>query len=109
MDRSRTSQTECPPAMRVIGPESSCSLWRAKDRKRGQLGPDATYRRAVSKNSVLRFTAHGRGVGDQISAAEPQARAAINAANGHYRDLSQTANDQPGQKSQNLPLFAAKC
>ncbi len=79
-------------------------LLRTSRRECGEFIADASDRRTVFEDAVLRQPPHGRGFRCQ-SQADP----ASDAFDGHRSDLSAATDNASGVETQDLPLFAAKC
>src|ERR1700719_1285562 len=101
MDRSPTRQAEYFPPMRAAGAGPVNAVLRAVRPERRQPGIDASDRRAVSADAVLRQPQTGRGPGSQSEAG-----AAADAFDGTGGDVSEALDVASGAGAQDLPVFA---
>ena len=101
MDRTSTSRDKHHSSVRAVGVASLDVVLPGAGRNGRKLGAHACDRRAVSQDAVLREPQDGRNVWLQ-----PQTDPATN---GHRGDLPKTTNDLAWCRTQDLPLFTAKC
>ena len=104
MDRTRTCDAECCPPMRAVGSTPFDLVLPAARRSGGELGVDALNRRTVSQDTVLR-----QSKDSEVARRQSQTCTAFDAANGTRGRLSETAHDPTRCRTQDLPLFTAKC
>src|SRR5690242_7123272 len=103
MDRSATSRTERPTAMRTAGVAPLDLLLPAAAGERGEPATATETRRAVHGVAVLRQPSHGRDAGGQ-SQADP----AAHADSGNRSSLSETELEPPGAGPRGLSVLAAR-
>src|SRR5689334_628596 len=102
MDRSATSRSERPTAMRTIGIATLDLLLPAATGERGEPASAAQTRRAVHGVPVLRQPSDGRHAGGQS-----QANPAAHADSGNRSSLSETELEPAGAGARSLSLLAA--
>lgn len=100
MHRTGTQRADDCPAVRVIGTGAEHVLPPWVGRKRGEPRADATDRRAVFADTVLRQPEDGRSAGHQ-----PQACAAADALNGDRGDLPEAADHVARRRAQDYPYL----
>src|SRR5215831_3337002 len=104
MDRSATSRSERPTAMRTGGIAALDLLLPAAPGERGEPASVAPTRRAVHGVPILRQPSHGRHTGGQ-SQTDP----AAHADSGNRSSLSETELEPAGAGPRGLPVPAARC
>src|ERR1700694_4427214 len=103
MDRSPSSASQRPTAMRTAGSAALDLLLSAAAGERGEPASAPPARPVVLETPVLRQPQNGRRTG-----SEPQAHPAADAHSGHRSPLPQTELEPPGTGSPDLPVPAAR-
>src|SRR6266496_124693 len=103
MDRSTTSRSERPTAMRTAGVAALDLLLPAAARERGEPASATQTRRAVHGVAVLRQPSHGRH-----AAGQSQTNPAAHADSGNRSSLSETEFEPPGARPRDLSVLAAR-
>src|ERR1700730_2971605 len=101
MDRSATSRSERPAAMRTAGVAALDLLLPTAAGERPEPASATQARRAVHGVPVLRQPSHGRHAGGQS-----QANPAAHADSGNRSALSETELEPPGARSRGLSVLA---
>src|SRR5436189_3649397 len=109
MDRARTSGGEHSPAVRAAGAEPCELVLAAGSGDGGEPGVHAVDRRAVPASPRVWLAADDGPSAEAWPHGEPQARAALDAADGPRGDLCQAAAVAAGRGGADLPVFAAEC
>src|SRR5204862_7951308 len=109
MDRTRTSGDQHSAAVRAAGASPVDLLSGGGRRDGGEPGADATDRRAVPADAVLRFAEDGVLADAARSRGQSQAGAAADANDGVGSDLSPPEHDAAVPGASNLPVFTAGC
>src|SRR6202171_5007822 len=104
MDRSPSSATQHPTAMRTAGRAAHTLLPPAAAGERGESASAPPARSVVPEAPVLRQPQDGRRPG-----SEPQTHPAPDAHSGHRSPLPQTELEPPGTGPPDLPVPAARC
>src|SRR5689334_4873647 len=103
MDRSTTSRSERPTAMRTAGVAALDLLLPAAAGEPGEPASATQTRRAVHGVAVLRQPSHGRRAG-----GESQANPAAHADSGNRSSLSETELKPPGARPRGVSVLAAR-
>src|SRR5271157_3584494 len=103
MDRSATSRSERPAAMRTAGVAALDLLLPAAAGERGEPASATQTRRAVHGVAVLRQPSHGRH-----AAGQSQTNPAAHADSGNRSSLSETQLEPPGAGPRNLSVLTAR-
>src|SRR6187549_2151700 len=109
MDRTESSQAEHSSAVRGAGAEPVELVSRASWRVGGEPDIDASDRRAVPADTVLRLAEHGVLADAARLRGQSQASAAADADDGLGSDLSAAEHDAAVPGAPDLPVFTARC
>src|SRR5262245_13439218 len=109
MDRTRTPGSQHSAAMRASRPAPLELLSGAGGRVGGEPGPDASDRRAVPADAVLRLAEHDDLADTTRARGQSQAGAASDADHGLGGDLSTAEYLAAVSDASNLPVFTARC
>ena len=107
LDRAHGRSVD-PPAMRDAGPGAHGRLPQAATGQRRRSGGDASHRRAVHRAAVVRGAADRADAEPRGLSDRPQARAAVDAANGRRGAGAEAARQRPRAGAQDLSLPLAR-